>query len=125
MSNYPKQKGTSAENQAVSWLRRWWSACERRALAGMLDKGDIAGTPYVVSVKHHKSWRTFEWLDDLKKQMKNAGIADGFVMARRPSRQGFIFIVPEQTMAHLLDAAYGAGLVKDTEEEPDSTALYF
>lgn len=80
---------------------------------GTLDKGDIAGTPYVISVKHHKSWRTFEWLDDLKKQMKNAGARDGFIMARRPNRQGFVFILPEETMRHLLDAAYGAGVMDE------------
>lgn len=105
--NKSKIKGTTAENQAVAWLARWWQACERRAVAGSKDRGDVAGTPFVVSVKHHRSWRTFEWLDDLKVQMANDKNPYGFIMARRPSRHGFIFIVPEETMRHLLEGSYG------------------
>ena len=106
MSNYPKAKGTKAEGQAVLFLRRWWPKAERRALSGNQDKGDVSGAPFVVEVKHHKSWRPGEWLDELRIEQKNAGENHGFILARRPNHTGFVGIVPEETLAHLLDCHF-------------------
>lgn len=106
--NKAKIKGTWAENQASLFFARWFPSVERRALAGTLDKGDLINVgPYVVSVKHHKAWRCFQWLDELRKMRVNAKESPGFIMARRPHHQGFIFIVPQDVMVNLLDSVYG------------------
>ena len=107
MSNYPKAKGTKAEGQAVLFLRRWWPTAERRALSGSQDKGDVSGPPFVVEVKHCKSWRVPQWLDELRAEQKNAGEPFGIILARRPHREGFTAIMSERTLSHLLDSAYG------------------
>ena len=107
MSNYPKAKGTDAENRAITFLSRWWPSVERRAQAGAKDRGDVAGAPYCIEVKNHKSWRAFEWLDEIKVETKNSGDEYGFILARRPHHQGFIGIIPEDTLAHFLDSIYG------------------
>ena len=104
-----RAKGTWAEGQAVSFFGRWFNTAERRALHGINDKGDLVNVgPYVVSVKHHKAWRCFSWLDELRKMRSNDGGKPGFIMARRPHHQGFVFIVPGDVMADLLDQVYGA-----------------
>lgn len=108
MANPSKQKGTHAEGQAVVFLRRWWPGAERRALSGAQDKGDVSGTsPFVIECKAHKSWRTFAWLDELKAEQKNAGEPHGIILARRPNHTGFVAIMPEATLAYLLDCVKG------------------
>ena len=106
MVNKPRRKGTQGENRAVTWLQAWWPFAERRALKGIRDTGDIAGTPYTISVKNAETWVLHKWISEHRKQMDNAGKSLGWIMARR-SRQPFTFIVDEVTMAHLLNAAYG------------------
>lgn len=102
--NPSKQKGTKAEGQAVLFLRRWWPTAERRALSGSQDKGDVSGTsPFVIEVKHHKAWRVFAWLDELKVEQKNAGEPHGIILARRPNHSGFVAIMPEETLKWFLD----------------------
>ena len=108
MSNPSKIKGTKAEGQAVLFLRRWWPRAERRALSGAQDKGDVSGTsPFVIEVKNHRAWRTFAWLDELKAEQKHAGEPHGIILARRPNHSGFVAIMPETTLAYLLDCVKG------------------
>lgn len=46
MVNKPKRMGTFAESAVAAFLiENGWPYAERRALQGLLDKGDIAGTP--------------------------------------------------------------------------------
>lgn len=54
MVNKSRQKGTSAETLVVNYFREnGWPHCERRALAGNLDRGDIAGMPgLAIEVKY-------------------------------------------------------------------------
>lgn len=49
MVNRPKDKGTWAETRVTEFLRdNGWPYAERRALAGVTDKGDITGCPGLV-----------------------------------------------------------------------------
>jgi hypothetical protein len=52
-----KQKGTLAETAVAQYLKQFWSNVERRALAGINDKGDISGVhDFVIEIKNQKSY---------------------------------------------------------------------
>jgi len=60
-----KAKGRNAENQFVKFLSAWWPSVERRRLAGVHDRGDIAGVPdTVIEVKSGARSPTFGTLDE-------------------------------------------------------------
>lgn len=46
-----RAKGTRVENQAVEVFQPWFRYCERRALRGKNDAGDLCGLPIPVEVK--------------------------------------------------------------------------
>jgi hypothetical protein len=57
---------------------------ERRALAGLLDRGDIAGIPGVVmEVKNHKEIKLSSWLKELEVEMKNDKADTGVVIHKK------------------------------------------
>lgn len=67
-----KAKGRNAENQFVTFLRELWPNVERRRLAGVLDRGDIAGVPdTVVEVKSGARIDLPGWLRELETEMAN------------------------------------------------------
>lgn len=80
-----RQKGTAAEVAVVKYLiDRGYKWAERRALAGINDKGDIAGVPGVVfEVKDCKTVELGKWVDELKAEMANAGTTLGTVVRKR------------------------------------------
>lgn len=79
-----KQKGTRAENQVVTFLRAFWPYAERRALAGVNDKGDVSGLgPVVVEVKDHGKLTLSVFVDELKAEVINADAHTGVVIAKR------------------------------------------
>ena len=80
-----KQKGTAAETAVVRYLQaNGFPYSERRTLAGVNDKGDIAGLPGVVlEVKNCKRMELAGWLDELEVEMKNAGAYIGAVVHKR------------------------------------------
>jgi len=49
--SYAKAKGTRFETAVVNYLREWFPTCERRALRGNQDGGDIANLPLTVECK--------------------------------------------------------------------------
>lgn len=51
MSNPQRAKGTRVENQAVTVFAPLFRYCERRALRGKNDAGDLCGLPIPVEVK--------------------------------------------------------------------------
>lgn len=86
MSNPSKQKGTAAETQVVQYLRRFgWEYAERRALQGILDKGDIAGVhPDVcLEVKACRQMDLAGWCAELEVERHNANARYGAVIAKR------------------------------------------
>ncbi len=105
MSNtrYSKQKGLEGANQAVAWVRRLWPQVERRVQYGAKDRGDIAGTPFVIEVKRTERWDITKYLSELAAERANDSNKPGFVMVRR-NRGPWTFIVPEDTMLELLEA---------------------
>jgi hypothetical protein len=90
MVNRSKQKGTSTETLVVNYLREnGWPHCERRALSGNLDKGDIAGMPGIaVEVKYgNGTLKIGPWLTETGIERLNAG-ADHGVLVVKPFGMG-------------------------------------
>jgi len=79
-----KQKGTKAENNVVAYLKEFFPYVERRALAGINDKGDVAGIPgVVIEVKDHAKITLSEWLKELEQEIANADASTGAVVAKK------------------------------------------
>lgn len=78
-----KQKGTLAESAVVQFLQETWPAAERRALAGVNDKGDVSGIPdIVIEVKNQKTYKIAEWLKETEAEKKNANAKHGFLVVK-------------------------------------------
>jgi hypothetical protein len=84
MVNKSKQKGTSTETLVVNYLReQGWPFCERRALSGNLDKGDIAGMPGIaVEVKYGNTLKIGPWLTETGIERLNAGADHGILVVK-------------------------------------------
>lgn len=85
MTNRSKAKGTAAETAVVGYLRqRGWIHAERRALAGNVDRGDIAGVVGVtLEVKNCKTIDLAGWLREALVEQANNGDPVGAVIAKR------------------------------------------
>ena len=85
MANPSKQKGTAAESLVVTYLHAFgFHGAERRALAGNLDRGDIAGIPdFCGEVKACKTFDLAGWVDELEVERHNANARFGTVIAKR------------------------------------------
>lgn len=79
-----KAKGTSAETAVVNYLiANGYVHAERRALAGVNDKGDVAGLPGVcIEVKAHKSYSIPAWLKELATEKVNAKAEVGILVVK-------------------------------------------
>lgn len=93
MSNPSKQKGTSGETKVARYLERNGIPCERKALAGSNDKGDLRaflkdGTEVAIEVKcgeqTHSPTRgkMKEWLNQATVEGKNSGCMGVLVIIR-------------------------------------------
>lgn len=105
-----KAKGRQTENALVEWLRaNGVPHAERRRLAGVEDKGDIAGWPRVcVEVKSGARIDIAGWLDELAKEIANAGADRGFVAVRpkgKPQPDDWFAVLPLPALLELLDEA--------------------
>lgn len=82
--NPSKQKGTTWETATVDYLHELGFAdVERRALAGILDKGDIAGLPgIVIEAKACVMWTVPAWLRETTVERDNAGAWLGVCWAK-------------------------------------------
>jgi len=80
-----KQKGTRAENQVVEFLKQnGFPYAERRALAGVNDKGDVTGIgPVVIEVKDHQKITLAEFMSELKEEVNNADAQTGVAVVKR------------------------------------------
>jgi len=79
-----KAKGTSAETAVVNYLiASGYVHAERRALAGVNDKGDVAGLPGVcIEVKAHKSYSIPAWLKELAAEKANSKAEVGILVVK-------------------------------------------
>jgi hypothetical protein len=83
-----KQKGTLAETAVADYLRQTFPAVERRALAGINDKGDISNVPFTaVEVKNQRSYKIHEWMKETEIERINAGEELG-VLVIKPNGVG-------------------------------------
>lgn len=88
--NRAKQRGTSWETACVDYLRaNGFPSVERRALAGALDKGDLAGLPgFAVECKDVAALNLAGWCDEARAEAKNAGAPWWCVIAKRRRAKG-------------------------------------
>lgn len=105
-----RAKGTAAEVAVVKYLiERGYKWAERRALAGINDKGDIAGVPGVVfEVKDCKAVELAKWVDELKVEVVNAKAIHGTVVRKRKGTMDpgeWYAILPLRMYVDLLQAA--------------------
>ena len=83
MVNRPRARGTAFETAVVRWLNENGYAAERRALAGSLDKGDIAGVPdWTCELKNVKKPAYPQWIREAEAERINAGTRYGVVLAK-------------------------------------------
>jgi hypothetical protein len=61
-----KSKGTAFETLIVDYLKQFYPNCERRALQGALDKGDITGVDnrFIFECKSHNTLNFSGWLKE-------------------------------------------------------------
>lgn len=106
-----KAKGRAVENQAVQWLRdHGWPAAERRRLAGVADKGDIAGVPgCCIEVKSAAQWAPVRWLRECEVERVNADAVVAWVMARPRGGTNVDDWVVMMTPTQLLELLSAAG----------------
>lgn len=91
MTNKPKNIGTAAESAVVKALRKHgFPHAERRALAGVLDLGDITGCPGIVwevkggeAAKSASDAQVEAWLDETERERQNAGAQVGILVLQR------------------------------------------
>lgn len=110
MSNPSKQKGTAGETAIVDYLRgQGFNACERRALSGNTDKGDIAGIhDTVIEAKKANKIELSAWLGELAVEMRNANARFGAVWAWRRGKSNpadWYVVMPGHVFADLLKEA--------------------
>lgn len=110
MSNPSKAKGTAAEVAVCRYLQeQGWPHVERRALAGALDKGDVAGIPLVViEVKNHKAHAFPAWVAEAEVEKANANAHVGVAWAKtrgttNPAR--WVVAMTGEQFTHLLREA--------------------
>jgi hypothetical protein len=100
-----KDKGTRFETAVVRFLGRWFPACERRALTGKHDKGDIAGVPgWTLELKNTASLDLAGALNEAKAEAANAGTryyAAVFSRRMKPVEESYA-VVPLWVLAELI-----------------------
>jgi hypothetical protein len=104
-----RAKGTAAESRFVDYLRAFYPWCERRALGGARDRGDVAGIPGVcIEVKAAKTMCLPAWLRELDAEMVNDRSDIGFLAIKPIGKtQGgdyFIVMRPDVAMQLLKEA---------------------
>lgn len=85
MTNRSKTKGTAAESAVVRYIQEHgFPGAERRALAGGLDRADIAGVPHtVIEVKNCQRTELATWVDEMIRELINDGAEFGAVWHKR------------------------------------------
>lgn len=122
MVNRSKTKGTRWETAIVDHLRRNGAPhAERRALAGELDRGDIAGVVgVVIEAKAEARQNLAGWLAEAEAERVNDRSDVAFVWAKRVGRtaaaEGYIIMTPA-TALHLLRVGGWIGNPMPTVEE--------
>jgi len=87
VANPSKQKGTSFETAEVRYLNERGVACERRALHGNTDMGDIAGVPdWTFELKNRKALDIGGAIDEARIEAANAKTRWFAAIVKRPRK---------------------------------------
>lgn len=72
--NRSKAKGTAFESDLIRYLQsNGYPDAERRALSGVLDKGDVAGVAgWVLEAKNHREMDLATWIAEAQREAINA-----------------------------------------------------
>ena len=108
MSAHQRRKGARWELDCAAALRDWGlPAAARRIVNTGGDVGDLAGVPVVIECKNAATWRTWDWLAQLDRELDRAG-GHGGVWAKRAGHtdpmSGAILLRPTNWLALLNDA---------------------
>jgi hypothetical protein len=102
--NPSKRKGTAFESEVAAYLKAWFPLCERRALRGRFDGGDLAGLPLTIECKATRDIRLAEALNEAQAAAINNG--DSIycaVIKRRLKPVGDAYaVMPLRLLAELL-----------------------
>lgn len=95
-------KGRETENKVIAYLRSYGLKVERRRLAGVHDRGDVAGWEtdkgsVCVEIKTASGgWRPQEWARELDAEADAAAAETGFIVARpkgKPDPEDYLVVV--------------------------------
>ena len=107
-----KKAGTAWETEIVRYLvEHGWAHTERRRLAGVNDKGDIAGIPgVVIEAKNTKGYDLATAVDEALVERDNAGARFGFAWLKRKgktsARHGYVVMDGATFVELLREAGY-------------------
>lgn len=107
-----KAKGTRWESELVGYLRaNGVPHAERRALAGTLDRGDIAGIPgVVIEAKSAARLDLAGWLAEAEQERANDHATHGIVWAKRTGKasaaDGYVVMTGAALVQLLTEAGY-------------------
>jgi hypothetical protein len=121
MVNANKRRGTAFESAVRDYFKAWgFPRCERRALTGAADQGDLTGiSPHVViECKDHGTLQLSVWLEEAQQEAINAGADWGAVVIKRRRRavnEAYV-LIGLADFTHILRHLYG-----EQEGHPDGT----
>lgn len=108
-----KAKGRATEQMLCDWLvANGVPGAERRRLAGIEDRGDVAGWPQVcIEVKSGAKIDLAGFLAELSREQRNAGAAYGFVAIRpkgKPRVDDWYAVLPLPALVELIQIVQAA-----------------
>jgi len=107
MANPSKRKGTKFESEVCAYLVARGLDCERRALTGTQDRGDVAGIPgWVLELKNQNSSNWAEWMDETERERRNDHADFGLLVVRRRLKsieQAYAVLPLKQAVSIILD----------------------
>jgi hypothetical protein len=125
-----RKKGTAWESAIVTYLRgNGVPHAERRALAGTLDRGDIAGIPgVVIEAKSAARLDLAGWLAEAECERANDHATHGIVWAKRTGRtspaDGYAILSGAALVQLLTEAGYIAAPSQQLPRELYVTTAY-
>jgi hypothetical protein len=81
--SYESKKGYAAEHSVLLYLGQIAGGLYRPRAGSVVDVGDIAGLPFVVSVKNHHAIDLASWTHRLKGMVADANLQTGFVFHKK------------------------------------------
>lgn len=102
-----RRKGTAFETAVVAYLQELFPSAERRALAGKLDRGDIAGVPgWTLELKNTRQLDLAGAVDEAEREAANAGtpLFAAVIKRRGKGTAAAYAVMPMHVFRHILGA---------------------